>query len=75
LELKKYGLELVDKLSTAWNLAKTGIKKAQKNQKSYYDRKSRPPNFAVGERVFLLKLAEKTGEGRKLARPYHGPCN
>ena len=37
----------------------------------YYDQKTRPPNFAVG--VFLLKPAERTGEGRKLARPFHGP--
>lgn len=49
------------------------IKKAQKRQKVYYDRKTRPPNFSVGERVFLLKPAEKSGEKRKFARPYHGP--
>ena len=24
------------------------------------------------ERVFLLKLSERTGESRKLARPFHG---
>ena len=49
------------------------MKKAQKNQKAYYDRKSRGSNFSVGERVFLFKPAEKTGESRKLNRPYHGP--
>ena len=49
------------------------IGKAQSRQKSFYDQKSRPPNFAVGERVFLFKPSEKTGEARKLARPYHGP--
>ena len=27
----------------------------------------------MGERVFLFKPAEKTGERRKFARPFHGP--
>ena len=31
------------------------------------------PVFREGERVFLFKLAEVTGERRKLARPFHGP--
>ena len=47
--------------------------KVQKRQKSYYDRKGRPPRFSEGERVFLFKPAEKTGQARKLARPFHGP--
>jgi len=73
LSLKEYGVELVRKLGSAWESARTCVKRAQKNQKAYYDRKSRNSNFMVGERVFLFKPAEKTGENRKLARPYHGP--
>ena len=73
MNLKEYGIYIADKLSEAWILSKTSVGKAQKRQKTYYDRKARPPNFAVGERVFLLKPAERTGEGRKLARPFHGP--
>ena len=59
-------------MSTAWKLAKEHIKTAQKHQKAQYDRKARPPKFLTGDRVFLYKPAEKSGEGRKLARPYHG---
>ena len=32
-----------------------------------------PPPFREGERVFLLKPSEQTGEARKFARPFHGP--
>ena len=38
VDLKEYGTELVSKLSGAWELARTYIKKAQKTLKSYYDR-------------------------------------
>lgn len=66
-------MEVASRMSEAWELARKCIGKAQKRQKSTYDRTSRPPNFAVGERVILLKPSEKTGEARKLARPFHGP--
>ena len=71
--LHEYGSEMEIKMSEAWGLARQCIGKAQKSQKQYYDRKCRLPNFKVGERVFLYKPAEKTGEARKFARPYHGP--
>ena len=49
------------------------MNKAQRKQKIFYDRKSQPGTFKAGERVFLFKPAEKTGDKRKLARPFHGP--
>ena len=73
VNLREYGSELAERMSTAWKLAKEHIKTAQKHQKAQYDRKARPPKFLTGDRVFLYKPAEKSGEGRKLARPYHGP--
>ena len=73
MELREYGACLHSRMSNAWELARGMVKKAQSRQKKQYDRRSRPPNFAEGDRVFLLKPAEQTGELRKLARPYHGP--
>lgn len=73
VDLKEYGTEVASRMSEAWELARKNVGRAQKRQKATYDGRSRPPNFAVGERVFLLKPAEKTGEARKLARPFHGP--
>ena len=72
-DLKEYGLELHTKMAEAWELARQNICGAQKRQKTAYDRKSRELPFREGERVFLYKPAEKTGEARKFARPFHGP--
>ena len=72
--LWEYGQELTVRMSEAWELASQSVGRAEKKQKQYYDqRQQRLPNFTVGERVFLFKPAEKTGEARKFTRPYHGP--
>ena len=71
--LKEYGTDLAVKMSNAWDLARKSIGKAQKRQKTCYDKRAREPNFVVGERVFLLKPSETTGATRKFARPFRGP--
>jgi len=65
--LNEYGIYLTEKLMEAWDLARTHIKKAQKQQKLVCNQHARAPNFSVGERVFLLEPVEKMGEGWKLA--------
>ena len=73
VELQEYGRGLVTKMSDAWELARKCIGRAQQRQKQYYDKRQRRPAFQVGDRTFLFKPAEKTGEARKFARPFHGP--
>ena len=73
MDLKEYGTELQAKMGDAWELARRNVTKAQRKQKEFYDQKSRPARFSVGERVFLFEPAKKTGEKRKFARPFHGP--
>ena len=73
VDLKEYGTELASRMTEAWELARQCIRKAQKKQKDHYDKKVKPPNFQVGDRVFLFKPVDKTGPLRKFARPYHGP--
>ena len=60
-------------MSEAWELARFSVGKAQSRQKQYYDQRKQLPTFGVGDRAFLFKPAEKTGEARKLARPYYRP--
>ena len=60
-------------MAETWGPVKKCIERAQGRQKTYYDKKSRPPSFTFGDRVFLFKPAEKTGGARKLLHPYHGP--
>ena len=73
MDLKEYGLDLRARLTVAWELARECETKAQRHQKTAYDKGTRDPRFREGERVFLYKPAEKTGESRKLSRPFHGP--
>lgn len=73
VDLKEYCADLAAKMAHAWDLARKSVSKAQKCQKSFYNKKARETNFSVGERVFLLKPVETTGANRKFARPFHGP--
>ena len=73
MDLREYGIELHSRMSEAWDLARQNITRAQKRQKAAYDRRSQPASFREGERVFLFRPAEKSGQARKFARPFHGP--
>ena len=74
LNLQEYGVKIASKMSLAWETAKEiHLKKAKKRQKQCYDWKTKPLQCRVGDRVFLLKPAECTGDARKLTRHYHGP--
>ena len=58
LDLKEYGLGLRDRLSTAWELARQCVGKAQRRQKTAYDKGAKESSFRKGERVTrLVKLA------------------
>ena len=71
--LDDYKSILVREMSSAWSLAQDNIKKAQGQQKRYYDRFERSAKFSIGDRVFVCMPAKKTGYLRKLACPYQGP--
>ena len=60
-------------LQDAWTRAKKKVEEAQKQQKRQYDKKSRMPVFAEGDRVFVYKPSAKSCKAYKFARPFHGP--
>ena len=72
VDLDSYKGELVWGLTEAWELARKQVKKAQSAQKKCYDRRSREPNFQVGERVFVYMPKDKANKAYKFARPFHG---
>ena len=72
MDLESYKGELVWGLTEAWELARKQVKKAQGAQKKCYDRRSREPNFQVGERVFVYMPKDKANKAYKFARPFHG---
>ncbi len=62
-------------MATAWNLAKTCIEKAQKSQKTQYDKKvtKTSDDFRVGDKVFVYTPNPKKGLSPKLQSLYKGP--
>ena len=66
--------ELTEKRQHLCQTAKSKIKKAQKEQKYYYDLKhSKPSVFAVGSKVLLKDLTRKKRRGGKLDTKWRGP--
>ena len=64
---------MVANLSDAWALAHQNIEKAQRKQKTQYDKRSTKPKIKTGDRVMVLFPNEVKGKSWKLARPYFGP--
>ena len=73
IDVDTYKGEVAIKFNKAWDLAQNNIKRAQKRQKAYYDKQSKPPRFKVGDRVFVYMPAAKATKAYKFARPFHGP--
>lgn len=73
MDVDSYKTELVCSLADAWKLAQDNVKKAQKRQKTSYDRSARLPKFTVGDRVFLYMPAAKSTKAYKFAKPFRGP--
>ena len=73
VDLDDYRAEVAQKLSHAWEMARSNVTRAQKQQKKYYDRRARPSNFCVGDRVFVYMPTAKSTKAHKFARPFYGP--
>ena len=73
LDVGDYHTELVIGLSTAWEMARKSIEKAQSKQKFQYDKKAKVTSYKISDRVMVYMPHEATGKDRKLALPYHGP--
>lgn len=71
--LDTYKGEVATRLQEAWHLTQDQVKKAQKRQKSTFDRQARQPTYSVGERVFVYMPAAKASKAYKFARPFYGP--
>ena len=73
VDREDYGIELARGLSSAWEIARAEIGKAQRHQKEQYDKKAKPVQYREGARVMVYMPQETTTKDRKLALPYHGP--
>ena len=73
IDIDNYKSEVAQGMQEAWDLARENIRKSQKKQKRYYDRRAREPTFRIGEQVFLYVPSAKSGPAYKFALPYKGP--
>ena len=73
VNMEDYREQLIVSLSSARKLAASSIQAAQVRYKKYYDKKSHPVKYQVGEWVLIRFPHEETGRQRKLSRPWHGP--
>lgn len=60
VELDDYKTTMTQMMQEAWGLSQWNLKKAQKKQKHYHDKKSNHPDFRVVDRVFVF-MPEWTG--------------
>ena len=72
-DMTDYRQELLISLSSARELAQQTIRKVQRQYKVQYDKRSREPDYKLGEWVLVRFPQEETGRNRKLSRPWHGP--
>ena len=73
IDVDTYKGEMAINFNEAWDLAQNNIKRAQKHQKAYYNKQSKPPRFKVRDRVFVYMPAAKATKACKFARLLHGP--
>ena len=66
IHVDDYKTMMVQHTSNAWWLARDNVSKAQKKQKVQHDRHAIPAEFDVGDRVFVLMPAARSGLAYKL---------
>ena len=73
VDLDDFKTMMTSHMAEAWELARSSVKKAQKRQKQWHDRQSKPAEFKPGDRVFIHMPGAKRGKAHKFARTFHGP--
>ena len=71
--VEDYRQEMILSLSSARETALKSIRKAQKQYKAGYDRKSDDYSYRIGDWVLIRFPSDEAGCFRKLSRPWHGP--
>ena len=69
VNLADYQTEVAIRMSNAWESAKTAIKRAQKLQKTQYDKRAKTPRYLL-EIVCLYTFQQRA---YKFAKPFQGP--
>jgi len=71
--LDDYKTELIQNMSSAWQLVQNVIRKSQNRQKATHDKKASDTAVKLGDQDFVYMPAIRTVPAYKLAQPYKGP--
>ena len=70
----QFAVELRSKLSYAYEIARTNMKKNTERQFRYYNQKQHGDEFCVGDLVWYQNKLRKKGVSPKLQPKWRGPC-
>ncbi|CAG2200816.1 unnamed protein product [Mytilus edulis] len=70
---KEHLHQLIDHLKIVKKVCKQNLEKSQEKSKQYYDKRSKEPNFRVGDRVLLQCMKVPKGLSPKLHAKWIGP--
>lgn len=71
--LDNYANEVKERLRATYQVAREYIKKEKEKGKRYYDRKSNPQKFQIGDKVLLYDETVRRGRSKKLDASWIGP--
>ena len=65
--------EVIKRVKTKHDVARSNVQLTQNKNKEYYDKKTKLPNFKVGDKVFLKIGKVEIGKKKKLEPKWMGP--
>ena len=65
--------EIIKRVKTKHDVARSNVQLTQNKNKEYYDKKTKLPNFKVGDKVFLKIGKVEIGKKKKLEPKWMGP--
>ena len=68
VDIRDYKEDMVEHVSTAWQLALMQIEKTQLHQKEFHYKRANQPAVYVGDQVFVYNPSKKQGKAYKLAK-------
>ena len=73
IPLDDYHTTMTQHMGEMWAAVQRNVRRAQRRQKHYHDRRAREEKFKVGEHVFVHTPTLNSGPAHKLASPFKSP--
>ncbi|GLV46374.1 hypothetical protein CBL_20716 [Carabus blaptoides fortunei] len=70
---ENYSSDLLARLNSTFKTVREHLQKSSNQRQKHYNRKSKPVEIQVGDRVYLHNTATKVGISKKLSEEWNGP--